>query len=104
MLGAVIGTLARADEWFRPRRKFPWPKRSPPPNISDSISWLALQERLLAFGYTRGEIEKLYGKWKSSEKMTDILAILVTLPSQPVDVPPFSLLANIQKTSSTSSP
>lgn len=96
MSGSFVGTKARADEWFRPKRTLPWSdEASAPAKTTEAITWLALQEKLLGFGYTKSQIQGLYRKWKAAstpDKESEIIQALAQLSGQSIDVPPYNLM------------
>ena len=62
--GLYIGTRARNDDWFVPRKEpmqLPWAGIStPPPSALDAINWIALQEQLTQLGYNSQQIQEIY--------------------------------------------
>lgn len=95
LLGSILGATARAREWFRPKRGLPWSvKTLTPAKASEALVWLAVQEKLMGFGYTEDQITAIYDQWKKGtppETMQDITTALTQLSSQSVSDPPYTV-------------
>lgn len=54
------GTEVRAASIKNAPPHFPWPNAKPPANVEDALEWLAVQQQLIAYGYSPEQVQALY--------------------------------------------
>ncbi len=60
-LAAMLGgTEVRAASFRVRQTQFPWPNSTPPQSIEDALDWLAVQQQLVAYGYSPEQVRDLY--------------------------------------------
>jgi hypothetical protein len=60
-LAAMLGGTEVRAASFRVRpTQFPWPNSKPPQNVEDALDWLAVQQQLIAYGYSPEQVQELY--------------------------------------------